>query len=810
MRPSRSLRSVIALCLSLALAAPACIARGKGPWDEHIDAGRAALVCGDYDSADRYIKQAMEDTRKFKDDDIRLGSTYYEMGELNVRLQNFSLAKEYYERALAVQQKLLGAETLEAANSLYGIALCCQQLGDHLAAEIFLKRVDEIWRKKLSPRDPKLISILPSMAAYASMKNNFASAETYYKDLVDIAQASGNQPQLGNYLNLLSATLGNEGKYDEAKNYATRAVDILEKSSESSIAMDAAQDNLIVIRQKIGDKTSTPIISSAQNSKQERQQERERQAKEQARLSAEKQAKQLHEERQPEKTPVAQKEKPENTSSPAQEPGSKPWQTDHAIKKAQSGESQQWGKVSYLADGRLISAEEYKALLLSNEAYDAMRQEKYRMAVDILNKALELCPELPSAHTNIGLALSRIGKTEEAIDHLQIAISLDPSRSAPWVNLASSFQTSGRLKDCIVTYKEYLRRFPADSLASKARDLVKHLQEETDEEDAVERSMAIANESGTKDYFPFATASATVKWTGDRMPVKVYLASGSRVPGYKPEYKGIMSDSFKSWSNASGNKINFDYVNNADLADIDCLWTNDSSKVSSISEGGQAQVQYNPNGIKHVKVVILTLDPTPDSPLSQNQVQAVCLHEIGHALGLIGHSPKPNDIMFCSLPTADAKTALSPRDIDTIRRLYTSDVQIALKPCVKTTTEIADKNAVNNEGVELMSSRAYAQAIEKFETALKLDPDYEPARENLSNAYNTYALDLIKTGKEQEAESLLQKAMKLPLTLRGAAIKLKVTTMHNYANVLRKRHRDSEADKIEAEAKALLEKKAAR
>lgn len=882
----RSIKQLTALCLSVSLLAPAVLAKGKGPWEEHIESGRNALQAGDYESADRLLKEAMEDTRKFKDDDVRLGTTYYLIGQLNVRQQNYSLAKEYYQRALAVQQKLLGAESLEAADSLYGISLCEQQLGDHLAAEIFLKRVHEIWRKKLSANDQRLISILPSMAAYAAMKNDLSAAERHYRQLVDIAQAGGDQEQLGSYLNLLSTTLGNEGKYTEAKDFATRAVDILKKSSDSSIAIDSAQDNLRIVERKVsgtvsGANTASDTTSEAgkiaaeqANLKAEqerlaaeaarkaeaariaaekaRQVELSRIAAEKARADAEaqiaaekarkaEQAKiaaaeaKAEEERklaelrakaaeqakaEAEKAKIAAEqarrqadELPQTRVQVAhdkQPAGSdkfddaapKPWKTDRAIKKPGQDKSQQWGKVRYLADGKLISAEEYKALLLANEAYEAMRQEKYRMAADILNKALEICPELPTAHTNLGLALARLGKPDDAIEHLRIAIAIDPSRSAPWVNLASSFQTTGRLRDCVETYKEYLRRFPNDTLAEKARDLVKHLQTEADEQDAIEKLVA-SSKDASNDYFPFTTAGGTVKWTDDKLPLKIHIASGSRVPGYKSEFQGIMTDSFKTWGTASQDKIKFEFVNKPENANIECIWTNDYAQVNSPSEGGEAQVSWSSKGIERVKIVILTVDPTPDSPLTQNQVQAVCLHEIGHSLGLIGHSPKPSDIMFCTMPSADAKVAISPRDVSTLRHLYAPDVHIALTPRVKH-YDANDKNSINNEGVELMSTHAYAKAIEKFEAALKLDPDYDLAKENLSRAYNNYALDLAAKGNAQDAESLMQKAVKLQASIKNAALKL--MTFNNYAQILRKMRRENEAAKIEAEAKTIQSK----
>jgi tetratricopeptide (TPR) repeat protein len=130
-----------------------------------------------------------------------------------------------------------------------------------------------------------------------------------------------------------------------------------------------------------------------------------------------------------------------------------------------------------------------------------------------------------------------------------------------------------------------------------------------------------------------------------------------------------------------------------------------------------------------------------------------------------------------------------------------------LKPKVKKPVAGGDsKDDINNEGVELMSSKAYAQAIEKFETALKMDPNYELAKENLSRAYNNYALDLASKGKEQEAETLMQKAMHLKDSIRNATLKL--TTMHNYAQLLRKLRREKEAASLEEEARAIDPKEA--
>lgn len=885
---------LVLLSLVSFLSSPLALAAKSSPeWDSNISGGRQALTKGDFADADRLLKAALDNTRFFKDGDPRMGVTLRSMGDLSLRQQNWSLAKEYFERALAFEQKLLGPESLEAGDDLYGLALASQQLGDHLAAEIFLKRVEEIWRKKLGLNNPRLLSILPAMGAYASMKNDFASAENYYKQTIPIAEAryGASSPKVGSYLNLLAIVQGNEGKFAEAKGNASRAVDLLKNDPQASIVMDAAQENLRIVERKTSGEVipggtavaSAPSATStapatgisdkpnAATTVPSVERTPVVQDKPPVKVVAKEPAKEppstvvakvpvnetpvakvpvnvtppvtpvvkVPVNEAPVVTPVAKvppvKEPPvtavalpkdksplaTSTSATAQTSsttsdrvpvqdtqtdvgGKKPWTTDKPIQKADgSDKSQNWGKVRYLADGKLISADQYKALLLASEAYEMMQQEKYRMAADILRKAVEMYPALPAAHTNLGLALSRLGQNDEAAEHLKQSIALDPNRSAPWVNLAGCLQNSGKLKDCVETYNEYLRRFPTDSLAYKAKDLVKHLQEELSEQQDVERQVASASGGGaTADYFPYTTHDGVIKWTASQMPLKVFVSSGAKVPGYKPEFEGLFTDAFKQWTTASGDQVKVDFVSKAENSNIECVWTNDYKMVNSPAEGGEAQVSWTKDGIQHVKIVILTTDPTPDSPLSQNQVRAVCMHEIGHSLGLMGHSPRPDDIMYCTMPSAEVKPAISSRDASTLKHLYAPDVVIALKPGlaggVKSST---DKDSIMNQGVDLMQSRAYAQAMEKFEEVLKLDPGYDTARENLAKVCTNYAVEQADKGNTKEAESLFQKALNAQSKLRNLAVKM--TTFENYAKFLRRLRRDKDAERVELEAKSL-------
>jgi predicted Zn-dependent protease len=75
-------------------------------------------------------------------------------------------------------------------------------------------------------------------------------------------------------------------------------------------------------------------------------------------------------------------------------------------------------------------------------------------------------------------------------------------------------------------------------------------------------------------------------------------------------------------------------------------------------------------GIARGTITLLTVPLSPELPMTENRMRTVCLHEIGHALGLGGHTTNPDDIMFYTSSLADVAKHLSDRDRATLVRLY--------------------------------------------------------------------------------------------------------------------------------------------
>lgn len=75
-------------------------------------------------------------------------------------------------------------------------------------------------------------------------------------------------------------------------------------------------------------------------------------------------------------------------------------------------------------------------------------------------KAVELKPGLAEAHAGLGRMLLRMGQTKEAIEALQMAVQLAPSRPGWLVDLGLGLYTDGRLDPALEMYDKALKLKP--------------------------------------------------------------------------------------------------------------------------------------------------------------------------------------------------------------------------------------------------------------------------------------------------------------------------------------------------------------
>jgi predicted Zn-dependent protease len=178
------------------------------------------------------------------------------------------------------------------------------------------------------------------------------------------------------------------------------------------------------------------------------------------------------------------------------------------------------------------------------------------------------------------------------------------------------------------------------------------------------------------DYY--ANLQSPLPWHGTAFPLRVYIYPGS-VEGYKLEFQDILEGCFKEWTEATGGRVTFNFVTRPADADIEVEWHRHLPVQSH--EIGHTAITEDGNYLTKARVMLLTFN-TSNKPLRNEQIKQACLHEIGHALGIKGHSQNPKDIMFVPynfhykrLPDGELELvgpppALTDRDIKTALRIY--------------------------------------------------------------------------------------------------------------------------------------------
>ncbi len=184
---------------------------------------------------------------------------------------------------------------------------------------------------------------------------------------------------------------------------------------------------------------------------------------------------------------------------------------------------------------------------------------------------------------------------------------------------------------------------------------------------------AVLSNGSQTDYIADISNDGLYNWSKSKTPIRVYMAPGKGIDGYKSSYPEVLRSCFDEWSAVSHGRLNWKEVADPKDADIRVSWHSQAVEAANGTEAGRTKTfasyntETNRGTINRAEMNLLT--ELPERQMTDAEVKKAYLHEVGHAFGIAGHSSDPHDIMYravCSQQQAE----LDDRDIATINHLY--------------------------------------------------------------------------------------------------------------------------------------------
>ena len=164
------------------------------------------------------------------------------------------------------------------------------------------------------------------------------------------------------------------------------------------------------------------------------------------------------------------------------------------------------------------------------------------------------------------------------------------------------------------------------------------------------------------DYYEYIKLDGKyVRWTA--FPLNVYV--------YPCNEAVFLKNAFIRWAKATNGLVSFNFVGNVDEAQITVSMTD--KLLTPYSEGfeaGLATINARNNVIYKSHIDILKANPNTGEKFDNDMILTTTMHEVGHAIGIQGHSPNDSDLMT-AVNHSGVKN-ITQRDLNTLRRLYRS------------------------------------------------------------------------------------------------------------------------------------------
>jgi tetratricopeptide (TPR) repeat protein/predicted Zn-dependent protease len=214
------------------------------------------------------------------------------------------------------------------------------------------------------------------------------------------------------------------------------------------------------------------------------------------------------------------------------------------------------------------------------------------------------------------------------------------------------------------------------------------------------------------------TEGRVIRW--NKFPIRVFIADGKENNRFKMAYAQAVIDALEAWKQSTGGFVSSVLVKNEQAADVIVTWTDTyTDRFASMEEVPDYYKKYavpkaNPmmrvlqvasmlapgyfslapqavgaalqyQQVKKLQVLVdeskiqmgLSVTDGLSEEAAKQLVFNMAMHEIGHVVGLKGHSAQEGDVMFPKLGTTSLSKP-SGRDMETLRQLYSRPANLVL------------------------------------------------------------------------------------------------------------------------------------
>jgi tetratricopeptide (TPR) repeat protein len=316
-----------------------------------------------------------------------------------------------------------------------------------------------------------------------------------------------------------------------------------------------------------------------------------------------------------------------------------------------------------------------------------------RLLAGGLCAAMALCalPALAGSY-EIGLKLYELGDYSLAARYFREAANRHEGNPNIHYYLADSYLKMNRLAEAQAEYQRVLALAPDTQAArlsriglSRLRSYLEvpettrwHKHGENGPGEVVDKYTG--GGIGQEDYLDDVTENGKfVRWALTKMPLKLYIEKAPQgIRNFQPAFISQIPKALEVWAATLGHQLSYRLVDDPEKADLRVTWTNTIDTRGHNADGGTSYTagltipKIHDDQIRYMDIKIATFD-IKGKPQNTDIIYAVAIHELGHALGLLGHSSDPGDIMYAQNQHV---TAPSNRDKNTIRKLYTEVADI--------------------------------------------------------------------------------------------------------------------------------------